>query len=121
MSQKSLIILLWVLVGIAAAMLIAWIITISAKPDPAEQPPKKHPLEGCVTYQDLLEVEHPHKVDDYYLGGCCGCPHERGYESYDARLCADELIRPGEWGSFCKKCWNRHVPKETLTRLMEGQ
>lgn len=121
MSQMSLMILLCGLIAIAIIMLTALLIIACAKPDPAEQPPKKHPLEGCVTYRDLLEVEHPYKVDDHYIGGCCGCPHEYGYDSIDARPCDEKYIGHGEWDPFCKKCWSRHVPKETLTRLMEGQ
>lgn len=111
MSQMSLMILLWVLVGIAAAMLIAWIITISAKPDPAETP-KKHPLEGCVTYRDLLEVEHPEFVGRVWRAGANGCPASWGYEKFNQVACSEML---------CEACWDRPVPEETLTRLMEGQ
>ena len=120
MIQKSIMILLSVLCALVAAFIVAVIITATAEEMPEEKN-KKHPLEGCVTYRDLLEVEHPYKVDDSYIGGCCGCPHEYGYDSIDARPCDEKYIGHGEWDPTCKKCWSRHVPKETLTRLMEGQ
>lgn len=120
MIQKSILILLWVLCALVAAFIVALIITATAEEMPKEKK-KQHPLAGCVTFRDLMEVEHPEGVDDCFIGVVCGCPHSYGYEFRDARPCAGKDISPEELDSFCKKCWNRPVPKETLTRLMEGQ
>lgn len=111
MSQMSLMILLWGLIAIAVIMLTALLIIACAKPDPAEQPPKRHPLEGCVTYRDLLEVEHPEFAGRVAGAATNGCPASWGYEKFSQAACMEML---------CEACWDRPVPEETLRELMGG-
>lgn len=113
-------ILVALLCALVAAFMVAVIIAATAEEMPKEEK-KKHPLAGCVTFRDLVEVEHPHEVGDVLLGGVCGCPHSYGYISFDSRPCAGKTFPYEEFDSVCRECWNRPVPKETLDRLMEGE
>ena len=113
-----------ILIAVMCALVTAFMVTVvfcavavASKAD-KEMPKKKHPRAGCVTFRDLLEMEHPEyvnneRIDALYAGGCRACPFTYDYE---------EKPDCGNVSSdMCERCWNRPVPKETLERLMEGK
>lgn len=62
-----------------------------------------------MTCREKLKLEHPELIDDdYYLGGCVGCPSDHGY-----------LPDPGEFCPIdeenCRACWDREIPEEEHT------
>lgn len=58
-----------------------------------------------MTFREKLAKEHPNKVGMGWVGGCCGCPSEYGYEKSD-RSCCDDANE-----DKCRKCWEREMPK----------
>lgn len=55
-----------------------------------------------MTYRELLQKEHPERVDERYIGGCDSCPSDYGYEADNAK-CPDDV-------GGCVACWNREIP-----------
>lgn len=59
-----------------------------------------------MTFRERLKNEHPEDVNWSFLGGCCGCPKDYGYE----------LDRPDECPALdCADCWDRVIPEECTT------
>ena len=58
-----------------------------------------------LTFRELLQAEHPNKVDESWAGGCRGCPCDYGYEPDGAKesLCG----RGHDWRDNCRRCWDR--------------
>lgn len=61
-----------------------------------------------MTFRELLQIEHPDKVDERWAGGCCGCPCDYGYEPGAVK---DGLCRfcrlTDDWRDNCRRCWDR--------------
>lgn len=55
-----------------------------------------------MTYRELLQKEHPERVDKKWAGGCAGCPRDYGYEADNAK-CPD-------YDGGCDACWDRDIP-----------
>lgn len=67
-----------------------------------------------MTFRELLQIEHPDKVDEFWVGGCFGCPCDYGYESSSVAevwcsLRADENV--------CRRCWDR----ESGRKISDGE
>lgn len=58
-----------------------------------------------MTYKEKLKEENPSAINDKYIGGCSGCPHEYHYEDRKTYQCYPSRIK-------CEECWNREMPKE---------
>lgn len=58
-----------------------------------------------MTCREKLMKEHPDKVREYWLGGCCGCPYDLGY------LDKPEYCYPWGNNALCTKCWDREIPE----------
>lgn len=67
-----------------------------------------------MTCREKLKIEHPEAIDDDYVGGCDGCPHEYGYESRPS-WCVVSHER-------CTECWDRDITgtEETVPKGPEG-
>lgn len=64
---------------------------------------------GC-TFRELLVVEHPDAVGEEFVGGCCGCPKNYGYEP-ENKACPHGYVRQqGAKEVLCADCWDRIVP-----------
>lgn len=88
-----------------------------------------------MTYREKLQKENPKKVSPEAIGGCVGCPHAYGYETYQQRPCASKEIAEQPSEIRCTNCWNRVIPgteeKEyenmsrdeliTIIKLLEGR
>lgn len=63
-----------------------------------------------MTFRELLQIEHPDKVDEKWAGGCYGCPCDFGYEPDGAK---DRLCKAGgNWVDNCRRCWDRESGRE---------
>ena len=69
-----------------------------------------------MTCRELLEIEHPDRLNTYTECGCCGCPDHYGYadipnqgiDQYGQKVCI----------LSCTECWDRDVdPKATGMKL----
>lgn len=58
-----------------------------------------------MTCREKLMQEHPECVNDCYIGGCDGCPCDRGYMD-EPSWCHDKGATEG----WCRKCWDREIP-----------
>lgn len=63
-----------------------------------------------MTYRELLQKEHPERVDKKYMGGCFKCPCNYGYEADNAKgqPCLKHLSPPSN--AICTACWDREIP-----------
>ena len=59
-----------------------------------------------MTFRERLQKEHPEYIDCNYLGDCCGCPEDYGYEAEIPRDCSR---------TKCTDCWDRVIPEECTT------
>lgn len=57
-----------------------------------------------MTYREKLQQEHPELVDDFFCGGCSGCPSF--YDYVKSKDCPD---------TSCAECWNREMPTDEVT------
>lgn len=70
-----------------------------------------------MTCREKLKQESPHKVNDYWAGGCHACPHTYGY------LEKPEYCDNGVSRERCRRCWDREIPdkktpdKDTIKEL----
>lgn len=61
--------------------------------------------------REMLKLEHPECVREYYQGGCKGCPHVYGYLNMPD-YCSDDI-------NACNKCWDREIPEESLKGIRD--
>lgn len=67
-----------------------------------------------MTCREKLAMEHPEDVDDYFDGGCFGCPSSYKYMN-DPEWCKhSDLTRCGE-------CWDREIPGEKSEAAKTGE
>lgn len=71
-----------------------------------------------MTYRELLQKEHPEKVDKDYEGGCHLCPHSYGYEedNDNVKPCMEHMMYND---AICAACWDREIPGSEPTGLIE--
>lgn len=55
-----------------------------------------------ITYRDLLRRDHPYELDEWYVGGCHGCPSNYGYCDME-----DQISHCTK--TSCRACWDRRV------------
>lgn len=57
--------------------------------------------------REKLAQERPDCVNENFLGGCCGCPENYGWSSYNYPSCE------GGREEICRKCWDQeYIPPE---------
>ena len=68
-----------------------------------------------MTFRQRLEREHPDGLGEQYVGGCCGCPSDFGYEKKMGCLTivGDKIMK-------CEECWGREMP-EPLSDAPQAQ
>ena len=66
-----------------------------------------------MTCREKLMMEHPERIDEYYIGGCEGCPRDYGYMD-DPEYC-DHSNKVIHDGVSCTKCWDREIPEANTT------
>lgn len=58
-----------------------------------------------MTCREKLAKEHPEYINNWFKGGCAGCPHDYGY-----------LPKPISCVTTnCAKCWDREIPSNIPT------
>ena len=54
-----------------------------------------------MTFKEKLNRDNPRLINDKFIGGCLGCPHDYGYEpEQKQRVCSEH---------DCYDCWNREM------------
>lgn len=64
-----------------------------------------------MTCRELLAIEHPACINNKYLGGVEGCPHDYGYLYRPESCVVRKLISSNR---ICTACWDREVPNDVL-------
>lgn len=79
-----------------------------------------------MTFREKLQQEHPEKIGDHNIGGCCKCPGYYGYEEcnktsacIEYRLLLDEDASEYELDALCRKCWDREMPEQRESKYAE--
>lgn len=64
-----------------------------------------------MTFREKLMQQHPELVSNKFVGGCCLCPCDFGYEKAEISPC---LISGKDVCGYdeCAACWNREMPEE---------
>lgn len=73
-----------------------------------------------MTYRELLQKEHPERVDKKCVGGCTGCPSAYGYEANNAngQPCRKHKSHSD---AICAACWDREIPGSEPVELDRPQ
>ena len=60
-----------------------------------------------MTFKEYMQISKPSKVNDNFIGGVYGCPHEYQLEDFETSMknCAIN-------GKGCEFCWNREMPSK---------
>lgn len=69
-----------------------------------------------MTLREYVEKKYPHKVDDIFTGGVCGCPTDYDHINYMGKYCNGL----GGGREFCTKCWNRELKDIVMNEKNEN-
>lgn len=65
-----------------------------------------------MTFREMLQKEHPERVNPGYLGGCFLCPKCYGYAPMEDPCYQDHVAGQIDANSACAACWDREIKTE---------